>query len=161
MDLTGANALFNQPAGVAAGAAGTVYVADTGNGTIRRIAATGAVTTLAGTAGIAGLGDGDAGSALFNQPRALAVDGTGQVFVADTGNATIRRITPTGTVTTLALADTGSVPTPTTTVPTTTVPPTHAGSGQGSGGGGAPSLWFTALLLVLALTRRGLRGRRA
>ncbi len=159
VDLTGINALFNQPAGVAAGAAGTVYVADTGNGTVRRITAAGAVSTLAGTAGIAGLADGTDGNALFNQPRALAVDGAGQVFVADTGNAAIRRITAAGAVTTLALSEAGTAPPPTTTVPTTTIPPANPGSGSGSGGGGAVSPWFLALLSALAAARRWRRLR--
>jgi len=159
VDLTGANALFNQPAGVAADAAGTVYVADTGNGTIRRISRAGAVSTLAGVAGIAGLGDGGGVNALFNQPRALAADGTGQVFVADTGNAAIRRITPGGTVTTLALAD--AAPPPTTTGPTTTVPPSDPGTGRASGsGGGALEPGIAALLMVLLAARAGTRGDR-
>ena len=103
-DGTGMNALFNQPMGVAVDGAGNVFVADTANATIRRVTPAGVVTTVAGTLGIAGLADGPAASALFNQPRGLTVDGTGTVFVADTGNAVVRKITAAGVVSTLGVA---------------------------------------------------------
>lgn len=100
-DGAGSSAQFDDPEAVAVGPSGAVYVADTGNSTIRTIAA-GTVATLAGQAGVTGAADGTGTSALFNQPRALAVDGAGDVYVADTANDTIRRITPAGVVTTLA-----------------------------------------------------------
>ena len=107
-DGTGANALFNQPLGVAVDGSGNVYVADTANATIRRITPAGAVTTVAGVAGIAGFADGAATSALFNQPRGLVVDASGNLFVADTGNAAIRKIAA-GRVTTIGVAGSADV----------------------------------------------------
>ena len=101
-DGTGASARFNQPAGIAVDASGNLYVADSGSNTIRKIAAGGVVTTLAGSPGVAGFADGTGASARFSNPRGLALDGSGNLFVADTGNSTIRRITPAGAVTTLA-----------------------------------------------------------
>jgi sugar lactone lactonase YvrE len=101
-DGTGAGALFNNPAGVALDAGGNVYVADQGNNTIRKITPGGVVTTLAGTAGVAGSADGTGRAALFNKPFGIAVDAAGNVYVSDTNNETIRVITPAGVVTTLA-----------------------------------------------------------
>lgn len=101
-DGTGSSARFRNPSGVAVDIADHVYVADTGNNMIRKITPVGIVSTLAGTEGVAGTDDGVGVFALFNQPSSLAVDGTGYVYVADTGNATVRKITPTGQVSTLA-----------------------------------------------------------
>lgn len=103
-DGMGANAAFSLPHGIAVDGAGNVYVADTGNHNIRKISAAGAVTTLAGVAGSTGNADGPAATATFNAPNALGVDSTGNVYVADTGNSAIRKITPQGVVTTLAVA---------------------------------------------------------
>jgi sugar lactone lactonase YvrE len=87
-------AQFNRPAGVALDAAGDMLVADTGNQTLRRIAAgSHAVTTLAGTAGVSGSQDGAAGPGVsFNAPAGLAVAKDGSLYVADSGNGTIRRL---------------------------------------------------------------------
>lgn len=93
---------FNYPQGIAVDNAGTVYVADTDNHTIRKITSAGAVTTLAGTAGVPGSTDGLGGAARFNGPFALAADGAGNVYVSDNGNRTIRRISPAGDVVTVA-----------------------------------------------------------
>ncbi len=101
-DGTGAAARFNTPEGMAVDAAGNVYVADTGNGTIRKITPAGAVTTMAGTAGLDGSVDATGAAARFTQPRGIAVDAAGNVYVADTGNQTIRKITPAGVVSTVA-----------------------------------------------------------
>ncbi len=102
-DGTGAAARFYELAGIAADNAGNLYVADTGNHTIRRIAvATGAVTTLAGLAGSSGSADGTGAAARFNSPSGVVVDGAGNLFVADTLNHTVRRVTAPGVVTTLA-----------------------------------------------------------
>ena len=102
VDDTGAAARFNLPGGIAVDTGGTIYVADTGNDTVREITSQGAVTTLAGTAGQTGSTDGTGGAALFNAPGGVAVDGAGNIYVADTGNDTVREITPQGAVTTLA-----------------------------------------------------------
>ncbi len=149
-DGTGGYALFNQPCGVEVDAAGNLYVADTGNATLRRITPAGVVTTLAGVAGIAGLGDGPGGRALFNQPRGVVVDDAGSLYVADTGNGVIRRITAAGTVTTLVLTEAGTVPPPQ-NPPTN---PTTPGTSSGGGGGGAMSSWLVAALALLFCARR-------
>lgn len=96
------DARFNYPFSVAVDRAGNVYVADTFNSVIRRISANGVVTTLAGQAGTAGSNDGVGTATRFNFPSGVAVDDFGNVYVADTVNCTIRRITSGGTVSTLA-----------------------------------------------------------
>ena len=103
-DGAGTAARFRFPSGIAVGANGRVYVADTGNDTIRALAANGTVTTLAGSAGSAAASDGKGGAARFNQPTALAADGTGaQLYVLDTDNHTVRQVVAaTGVVTTIA-----------------------------------------------------------
>ena len=101
-DGTGDNARFWSPFGVAVDNFGNVYVADTGNNTIREITPNGVVSTLAGLAGHPGNKDGVGSNARFRNPWSVAVDGMGTVFVADMSNDTIRKITPTGMVTTLA-----------------------------------------------------------
>ena len=99
---TGSAARFGAPSGVAVDAAGTVYVADLQNQTIRKITPDGVVTTFAGMNGVLGGTDGTGTAASFNVPVSLAVDTAGNVYVADAGDSTIRKITPAGVVTTLA-----------------------------------------------------------
>lgn len=110
-DGSGTQALFNKPAGVAFKTSGSaasgnfLYVADMGNNMIRRIAlddGAAVVTTLAGNPGLAGSLDGTGTFALFNQPEGIIVDGAGLIYIADTGNSTIREVTPAGIVTTIA-----------------------------------------------------------
>lgn len=102
IDSTGASAAFADVFGIAADSSGNVYVADRTNDLIRKISPGGVVTTLAGTAGVAGSADGPGFSATFDLPTGVAVDGFGNVYVVDAGNDTIRRITPAGVVSTLA-----------------------------------------------------------
>jgi sugar lactone lactonase YvrE len=101
-DGAGAVARFDNPSGVAVDGTGSLFVVDFGNNTIRKVTPAGVVTTLAGTAGLEGNADGTGADARFYQPRGLAVDGAGNLFVADVGNSTIRKITPDGVVTSLA-----------------------------------------------------------
>ena len=101
-DGTGSAARFNGAYGVAVDSAGTVYVADTGNQTIRKVTPGGVVTTLAGLAGSGGSADGTGSVARFTTPQGVAVDSAGNVYVADSGNHTIRKVTSGGVVTTLA-----------------------------------------------------------
>jgi len=100
-DGAAASARFNGPLGVAVDDNGVVYVADTYNDRIRKIDRQGMVSTVAG--GIsAGFNDGAASLALFNTPCGIAVDGQGNLYVADSGNHRIRRIGPDGQVSTVA-----------------------------------------------------------
>jgi hypothetical protein len=100
-DGTGTEALFSGPMGVGADSTGNLYVADTGNNTIREIVpnllagqTNWAVSTIAGSPGIAGAADGPGGAATFNGPTAITVGGTAILYVADAGNSIIRTLTP-------------------------------------------------------------------
>jgi hypothetical protein len=101
-NATGSSARFKYPTGVSVDSAGSVFVADTINHTIRKVTSAGVVTTLAGTAGSSGSTDATGSTARFNQPYGVSVDTAGNVFVADWGNHTIRKVTSAGVVTTLA-----------------------------------------------------------
>ena len=100
-DGTGTAARLDEPRGVAIDVTGTLYVADYDNHLIRKITSTGVVTTLAGQADVPGSADGVGTAASFRGPNGIAVDSAGVVYVADTGNRSIRRITAGGVVTTL------------------------------------------------------------
>ena len=101
-DGPGNSARFNFPTGAALDTSGNIYVADFANHTIRKITPAGFVSTLAGAAGKPGSADGIRDAARFKQVHDVAVDSNGQVYAADFGNHTIRKITPDGVVTTLA-----------------------------------------------------------
>jgi len=94
-------ARFNAPMGVAIDAAGALYIADSWNQTIRKIDGTG-VSTLAGLAGQKGWSNGTGPHARFIHPRGIAIDAAGNLYVTDALSHTIRKVTPTGVVTTLA-----------------------------------------------------------
>lgn len=99
-DGVGRTARFNGPIGVAAGPDGSVYVADTYNDRVRRVAPDGTVTTIAGGGGT-GYRDGTAAEAIFDTPSGIAVTDSGDIVVADTGNNLVRRISD-GSVFTIA-----------------------------------------------------------
>jgi len=100
-DGVGTSASFYNPFGVALDANGTAYVADASNSRIRKITSARIVTTLAGSGNLA-FADGAGASASFFYPYGVAVDASGTVYVADTSNHRIRKITSAGVVTTLA-----------------------------------------------------------
>lgn len=101
-DGTRTSALFNGPLGLARDVSGTLYVADTGNQTIRRIGTDGMVTTWAGAAGQSGNANGPGSIARFNGASDVATDKKGNVFVADTFNSLVRRIDKDDVVSTFA-----------------------------------------------------------
>jgi len=100
-DGSGTNARFRRPHGVAV-VDGDIFVADTSNHAIRRIDANGAVTTFAGTFSEGGSVDGQGSKARFDAPAGIARDGTGNLYVTDSSMNVVRKITPDGTVTTIA-----------------------------------------------------------
>lgn len=100
-DGSGAAARFNEPASITTDPNGVMYVADRLNHKIRKILPNGSVITLAGT-GTPGSADGPAGTATFNEPWGVACDALGNVYVADTRNYKVRKIDPSGVVSTLA-----------------------------------------------------------
>jgi trimeric autotransporter adhesin len=97
------SAQLNSPGDVAVDGHGNVYISDTGNNRVREVSASGTIRTIAGT-GVAGFsGDrGPATSAKLDQPAGIAVDGHGNVYIADRYNARVRKVTPSGTITTVA-----------------------------------------------------------
>lgn len=101
-DGQGAAASFQTLRNVAVDPAGNVFVTDMGNHTIRKITPAGLVSTFAGTTGVIGSSDGRSAAASFNSPDGIAADSAGNLYVADTYNHTIRKVTPDGMVSTLA-----------------------------------------------------------
>lgn len=99
---TGSAASFDNPTGIAVDNNGNLFISDQHNHMIRKITPAGVVTTLAGNAGITGNADGSGTSAFFNNPYGITIENNGSLYVTDQSNQTIRMITPTGIVTTIA-----------------------------------------------------------
>lgn len=95
-------AQFYDPAGISFGPGNVLYIADRRNHLIRKLLPNGIVTTLAGRAGVTGSSDGAGTNALFSLPEDIAVTAVGDILVADSGNSTIRKVTPLGEVSTFA-----------------------------------------------------------
>src|SRR5439155_1134807 len=102
VDGFGGAARFYYPSGAVMDSAGNLYVSEYLNHTIRKITPGGVVTTLAGSAGQSGSENGTGSAARFFYPYDVALDSAGNLYVADRGNHTIRKITPGGVVTTFA-----------------------------------------------------------
>ncbi len=136
------DARFNAPRGIARDGE-NLYIVDTGNSTIREISGT-QVHTIAGAPGKHGMIDGAGTAARFNHPRELALDASGNIYVADTGNGAIRKIAADDTVSSVTYYN----PAP--------PPPTNGGMGGGGsgGGGGALSPWFFLAIIMLHIARR-------
>jgi Divergent InlB B-repeat domain/NHL repeat len=101
-DGTGSAALFNSPWSLAVDKSGNIFVADTGNNTIRKVSPLGVVTTVAGQVGVSGSTDGQGTNASFNYPSGIAVDQSNNLYISEFFNSTIRKITPDGIVSTFA-----------------------------------------------------------
>lgn len=101
-DGTGTAARFNHPMGIAVDSDGNLYVTEELGNTVRRITPAGVVTTLAGAAGVAGMADGAGSAARFSAPVGIALGADGDLYVADSGNARIRRVSLAGAVSTYA-----------------------------------------------------------
>lgn len=97
------DAQLNSPSSVALDGAGNVYIADRDNGRIRVVSRSGTITTAAGSAQAAGIGDGGpAIAAQIAAPQGIVVDGAGDVFISDTGHNRIREIFSNGSIVTIA-----------------------------------------------------------
>jgi sugar lactone lactonase YvrE len=102
VDGSGTTAKFNTPIGVAVDSSGFVYVSDNDGHLIRKISTTGVVSIFAGVASTAGYVDGTGGTAKFNKPAGIAFDSNDNLYVVEQNNLVIRKITPTGIVSTFA-----------------------------------------------------------
>ena len=97
------NAQLNQPVTAAFDGSGNMFIADTGNNRIRKVTSSGTISTVAGNGAIGFSGDGGAAtSAALNSPRGVAVDGSGNIYIADTGNSRIRKVSSSGVIATIA-----------------------------------------------------------
>ncbi len=97
------SAQLNYPTGLAADDSGALYISDTSNNRVRKVDPSGTIITLAGQSFAGDSGDGGpAAAAILAQPAGLALDSSGNLYVADAGNNRVRRIDPTGTITTVA-----------------------------------------------------------
>lgn len=102
VDATGNDARFNQPLGITIDGSGNLYVADGSNQVIRKVTSQAVVTTIAGAFGSGGAIDGTGFDARFNSPHGIAVDSSGNIYTAEYGGQAIRKITPSGVVSTFA-----------------------------------------------------------
>ena len=127
------SALLNFPYGIALDGAGNLYIADTVNHRIRKVDTGGTITTVAGT-GAAGFSgdDGPATSAQLNFPYGVALDGAGNLYIADTVNNRIRKVDTNGAITTVAGGGTPGGPTTPTPAPAPTPTPTPLPGGRGA-----------------------------
>lgn len=139
-------AAFNAPKGIVVDSGGVVYVADSGNSLVRAYFSH-TVTTIAGSA--PGFADGQGKVALFNDPTAITIAESGNLYIADTGNSAIRRIANDDDSTVSTLYVYGSQNPPPNPLP----PPDDGKSPNGSGGGGATSLWLMITLPGLFIIR--------
>jgi len=101
-DGTGSDAGFDSPYSIAVDNTGNLYVTESDGCTLRKVTPAGVATTLAGLSEHPGTADGTGSAARFYFPTGVAVDSAGYIYVADSNNYTIRKVTPTGDVTTLA-----------------------------------------------------------
>jgi hypothetical protein len=102
-DNSDTSALFHGPQGIVLDGSGGLFIADTNNNAIRKLVlGSGAVTTVAGQSGVAGSADGPVSQAQFHFPSGIGIDAAGNLYVADTDNDTLRMISPSGAVSTLA-----------------------------------------------------------
>lgn len=157
-------AALSYPYGVAVDNA-YLYIADTYNSCIRRVDANGVITTVAGMCQAPGYsGDGGpARAAKLNLPHGVAVDAAGNLYIADTANNRLRKVTPDGTISTVAgngssapvLADQllYSAPAPVSSPPISSTPVASSPVAPASGGGGAMGLAEIGALLTLAIAR--------
>lgn len=97
------NAQLSRPQGLATDAAGNLYIADSSVYRIRKVSPGGVISTVAGNGGVGYMGDGGpATSATFGSPSAVAVDSAGSLFIADGNNSCVRKVSPSGLITTVA-----------------------------------------------------------
>lgn len=109
-DGVGEAARFANPSGIVTDRRGDLFIVDSADSVIRKVTPTGEVTTFAGRPGQTGVADGPGPDARFDHPHAIAIDKSDDLFVIDSGNSTIRKINPAGTVSTVSLPTSAGAP---------------------------------------------------